>query len=280
VATVAELLREAATLDSDSAQLDAQLLLCHVLGRDRTWLYTWPEVELDERACDRFRTLLAKRREGHPIAHLLEVREFWSLPLKVSTATLIPRPDTELMVECALALDLSASARVLDLGTGTGAIALALASERPNWLVSGVDRVDDAVALARANALALGLQRVDFWRSNWFDAVAAQFDLILSNPPYVAQDDPHLAEGDVRFEPRSALVAADQGYADLAHIIAGARGYLAPGGWLMLEHGAQQGERVREMLAANGYSRIETARDYGGRERVTCGQWPEEDRNG
>jgi len=280
VTSVAELLREAATLDSDSARLDAQLLLCHVLDRDRTWLFTWPETQVDDQARERFRALLAKRRAGHPVAHLLEEREFWSLPLKVSPATLIPRPDTELLVETALTLAVSAAAQVLDLGTGTGAIALALASERQGWTVSGVDRVDEAVALARANATALGLERVRFWRSDWFAAVTGHFELILSNPPYVAPDDPHLDQGDLRFEPHSALVAADRGYADLAFIIAGARDFLVPGGWLAVEHGAEQGERVRGFLAAHHYIGIETVRDFAGHERVSYGQWPEESRNG
>ncbi|MCK2182553.1 peptide chain release factor N(5)-glutamine methyltransferase [Halomonas getboli] len=261
---------------SPSARLDAEVLMCHVLEVDRTWLYTWGDREAEGDAEARFEALVAEREAGRPVAHLTGEREFWGLRLATSPTTLIPRPDTETLVEAALAVA-GESGRLLDLGTGTGAVALAFASERPGWAVTGVDLRPEAVTLATGNAERLGITNVRFLVSDWFTALdeeggAARFALIVSNPPYVADDDPHLARGDVRFEPRSALVAADDGLADLRHLVVAARVYLASDGWLMLEHGAGQGAAVREALAAAGYRDVSSRRDLGGHERISLGR--------
>ncbi len=260
---------------SPSARLDAEVLLCHVLKVDRTWLYTWSDREADAEAEARFEALIVEREAGHPVAHLTGEREFWGLSLATSPATLIPRPDTETLVEAALAVA-GETGRLLDLGTGTGAVALAFASERPGWAVTGVDLRPEAVALARDNAARHGLANARFLVSDWFAALDeagdARFELIVSNPPYIADDDPHLARGDVRFEPRSALVAADDGLADLRHLVAAARDHLTPDGWLMLEHGAGQGRAVREALAEAGYREVASRRDLGGHERISLGR--------
>jgi len=263
--------------DSDSPAADADCLLCAVLGCSRTWLRTWPERTLTDEQQQALLTLAERRTAGEPIAHLLGEREFWSLPLQVSAATLIPRPDTEVLVEQALArlpVDTS-GVRVLDLGTGTGAIALALKSERPTLEVWAVDRIVEACELARDNATRLALT-IAVRCGSWFEPVQGErFTLIVSNPPYIDEQDPHLGQGDVRFEPRSALVAADAGLADLQHIVAQAPEHLLPGGWLLLEHGWQQGGAVRELLLQRGFHAVATVRDYGDQERVTLGQWQE-----
>ncbi|MBL1267981.1 MAG: peptide chain release factor N(5)-glutamine methyltransferase [Halomonas sp.] len=279
--TLDALLKQAAqrlqAAGSSSPRIDAEVLLCHVLGRDRTWLYTWGDkiCPLWEQA--RFDALIAARVQGTPVAYLTGEREFWGLRLATSPDTLIPRPDTETLVELALSRVALTSGRLLDLGTGTGAIALAFASEQPHWQVLGVDLRVEAVSLATRNAQALGLANATFLQSDWFAALDAytvagnQFDIIVSNPPYIAGDDPHLAEGDVRFEPRSALVAAACGMADLLHLVNSAQRYLAASGWLLLEHGYQQAEMVREALESAGYQNVESVRDLGGHERVTLG---------
>lgn len=214
-----------------------------------------------------------RREQGEPIAYLVGEREFWSLPLSVSSATLIPRPDTECLVEQALARLPSMPCRILDLGTGTGAIALALASERRDCAVIAVDINADAVALARHNAKKLAIDNVCFLQGSWFEPVSGRFALIASNPPYIDANDPHLNEGDVRYEPHSVLVAAAEGMADLAAIVSQAPGYLEPGGWLMLEHGWQQANAVQERLKNSGFSAVMTCKDYGNNDRVTLGQW-------
>jgi release factor glutamine methyltransferase len=261
---------------SESPRLDAELLLGEVMGRDRTWFYTWGDRDLETEAgaegVARFEALLARRAEGHPVAHLLGRREFYGLMLRCSPATLIPRPDTEVMVECALELAEAPEGTLLDLGTGTGAIALAFARHRPQWQVLGVDLIEEAVQLARDNAEHLAIPNVEFRRSDWFSAVPETgFALVTANPPYLADDDPHLALGDVRFEPRSALVARQQGLADFLHLIEAAPRHLAAGGHLMLEHGLAQGKEVREALRAGGFLEVETLEDLGGRERITLG---------
>lgn len=264
----------------ESPRADADALLCHLLDCRRSYLMTWPERELDVAQQARLQGWLTRRLAGEPIAHLVGEREFWSLPLKVSPATLIPRPDTEVLVEQALArlpprpvAPDQAPCALLDLGTGTGAIALALKSERPDADVWAVDRMPEAAALARANSAALGLP-IEVRDGSWFEPLsgAPRFGMIVSNPPYIDGADPHLAEGDVRFEPRSALVADEQGLADIRLIVAGAPAHLLPGGWLLLEHGWQQGEAVRQLLLQHGYSQVETVRDYGDNERVTLGR--------
>ena len=263
---------------SDSPALDADCLLAAVLNKSRTWLRTWPEAELSPEQVMRLETLAHRREQGEPVAHLVGVREFWSLELMVNPQTLIPRPDTEVLVEQALAHLPQISQgdtplRVVDLGTGTGAIALALKSERPELVVVAVDRIHEACELARANAQRLGLE-LDVRSGSWFEPLAdEQFHLIVSNPPYIDGQDPHLLQGDVRFEPASALVAADEGLADLAQIIHMAPGHLYSEGWLLLEHGWQQGAAVRELLLRQGFSHVMTALDYAGNQRVTLGQW-------
>jgi len=257
----------------ESPRRDAEILLEHVTGKARTFLLAFGETELTADQQAQLDALLARRKTGEPVAHLVGEREFWSLPLYVSAATLIPRPDTECLVEQALARLPATPARILDLGTGTGAIALALASERPDCQVTAVDVMPDAVALAQRNLERLGLKNVTVQQSSWFAALAdQQFDTIVSNPPYIDECDPHLGEGDVRFEPRSALVAADQGLADLSHIINQSRQHLVSGGWLLLEHGWTQGEAVRALFQQAGYQQVETCRDYGGNERLTLGK--------
>jgi release factor glutamine methyltransferase len=272
MATVRELLRRTAEIPGDSAARDLEILLGHCLGKSRTWLYTWPETELGQSELANFETLLVRRQAGEPVAYLTGEREFWSLRLRVNESTLIPRPETESLVEWALELPLPTAARVLDLGTGTGAIALALASERPAWQVSAVDASADAVALARGNGRANQLADVNIMQSDWYSAVAgSRFDLVVSNPPYIEPDDPHLSQGDVRFEPTSALVAGEAGLADLRSIIAAAPEHLAKAGWLLLEHGYEQGPAVRELLAEEGFGNISTRADLAGNERISGG---------
>lgn len=258
---------------SDSARLDAEILLGYALDKNRTWLYTHSDYALSDVEFESLNGLLEKRIAGQPIAHLVGERDFWSLTLEVNASTLIPRPDTETLVEWALELPLLANARVLDLGTGTGAIALALASEQPSWQVIGVDKSDDAVQLALNNAQKNQLQQVEFKSSDWFEQVAGSFDLIVSNPPYIDGQDPHLQQGDVRFEPMSALVAEQQGLADIVHIIDQAPHYLRDQAWLLIEHGYQQAEQVRELLKAKGFQQVETREDLGGQPRISGGQW-------
>lgn len=258
---------------SPTAKLDAEVLLSYVLGVERVYLLTWPERLLSNSEWQTMQALVAQRANGIPVAYLIGQREFWSLPLQVNNSTLIPRPDTEVLVETALQLSLPPAARVLDLGTGTGAIALALKSSQPQWQVTAVDRERAAVTLAQHNANSLKLA-VAVIQSDWFAALPEQqFDLIVSNPPYIDGDDPHLQQGDVRFEPTTALVAAQQGLADLFHIIDTAPLFLAPAGWLVLEHGWQQGAAVRSQLTRQGYQQVTTVCDYANLERVTIGQW-------
>ncbi len=263
-----------ATLASgESPRADADALLCHLLDCRRSYLMTWPEHELDAAQQATLAGWLARRLNGEPIAHLIGEREFWSLPLKVSPATLIPRPDTEVLVEQALARLPGGPCALLDLGTGTGAIALSLKSERPDADVWAVDRMPAAAALARTNSAALGLP-IEVRDGSWFAPLsdAPRFAMIVSNPPYIDGTDPHLHEGDVRFEPRSALVAEEQGLADIRLIVTQAPAHLVPGGWLLLEHGWDQGEAVRQLLLQQGYVQVETVRDYGDNERVTLGR--------
>ncbi|QKN84002.1 peptide chain release factor N(5)-glutamine methyltransferase [Scandinavium goeteborgense] len=259
--------------NSESPRRDAEILLGHVTGKTRTYILAFDETTLTTEEGAQLETLLSRRVNGEPVAHLVGMREFWSLPLEVTPATLIPRPDTECLAEQALGRLPESPCDILDLGTGTGAIALALASERPDCRVTAVDFVADAVALATRNARSLGINNVTIAQSNWFSALEGKtFGMIVSNPPYIDEQDPHLAEGDVRFEPLSALVAADEGLADLAHIIQEGRRFLLPGGWMLLEHGWKQGPAVRELYIQAGYDEVETCRDYGGNERLTVGR--------
>lgn len=272
MATIEQLLNHADLPDSPSARLDAELLLAFALGKPRSYLRTWPEREPSAEQLSAFNAMLQRRRGGEPVAYILGQQGFWSLDLEVAPHTLIPRPDTELLVETALELLPATPLRALDLGTGTGAIALALASERPGWRVTGVDRVAEAVALAERNRQRLQLNNADFRPSQWFGALAGErYGLIVSNPPYIAAADRHLGEGDVRFEPASALVSGVDGLDDIRQIIALAPPHLEPGGWLLLEHGYDQAAAVRELLAAAGFARVHSRRDLGGHERISLG---------
>ncbi|WP_295481176.1 peptide chain release factor N(5)-glutamine methyltransferase [uncultured Pseudomonas sp.] len=272
---IASLLRNAQLPDSSSARLDAELLLSAALGKSRSYLHTWPERIVSSEAADTYAAWLERRRAGEPVAYILGHQGFWKLDLEVAPHTLIPRPDTELLVEAALELLPASAAQVLDLGTGTGAIALALASECPAWQVTAVDRVEEAVALAERNRQRLHLANVQVRASHWFEALAGErFDLIISNPPYIASEDPHLSAGDVRFEPSSALVAGADGLDDLRLIIARAPQHLVAGGWLLLEHGYDQASAVRELLTASGFSDVGSRRDLGGHERISLGRLP------
>ncbi|GED45186.1 release factor glutamine methyltransferase [Vreelandella aquamarina] len=266
---------------SPSPRVDAEVLMEFATGRSRTWLYTWGDSECPTWEHARFDALIAARAQGQPVAYLTGEREFWGLPLATSPTTLIPRPDTETLVEAALARAGTPTGRLLDLGTGTGAIALAFASEKPDWQVVGVDVRPEAVALAADNARTLNITNATFLVSDWFSAFTlsspsasspgSTFEIIVSNPPYIAADDPHLGQGDVRFEPRSALVAEADGMADLLHLITTAQAFLSPGGWLVLEHGYQQAPSVRQALKLAGYQSVESVQDMGGHERVTLG---------
>ena len=273
---IASLLRNAELPDSPTARLDVELLLAAALGKPRSFLHTWPERIVSTEAAQTFEGYLKRRRTGEPVAYILGQQGFWNIDLEVATHTLIPRPETEMLVETALELLPGAIPhRLLDLGTGTGAIALSLAKDRPQWAVTAVDRVEEAVDLAERNRLRLHLDNAQVLRSHWFSAVQDQrFDLILSNPPYIASNDPHLAEGDVRFEPSSALVSGSDGLDDLRLIVSQAPEHLEAGGWLLLEHGYDQGAAVRELLNLHGFEQIQTRRDLGDHERITFGRVP------
>ena len=265
---------------SEDSRRDAEVLLGAVLARDRAYLFAYSDRIIDETARDIFQHYIERRKEGEPVAYIIGKREFWSLLLEVNDSTLIPRPDTEILVETALQRCVKEQATVLDLGTGTGAIALALASEKPGWHIEAVDLHADAVALATLNANNLALNHVRIYQSHWFAEVRAntlvpdaRFDLIISNPPYIAATDPHLARGDVRFEPHSALIAEHDGYADLFFIAEHARNFLCDNGFLLLEHGFEQAEKMRHYLQRLGYVDVQTVSDYGGNDRVAVARW-------
>lgn len=267
------LVSAALAIGGDTPRLDAELLLSHLTGWTRTSFRAWPERQPPAQAVTEFKALVQCRIAGEPVAHLLGQQEFWSLPLEVNASTLIPRPDTECLVEAALELPLAEQATALDLGTGTGAIALALASERPGWVVRACDSQQQAVELATRNAFSLGLP-VTVVLSNWFaDLPSEHYDLIVSNPPYVAERDRHLNLGDVRFEPVSALVSGPDGLTDIRHLVSAAPAWLNSGGWLLIEHGYDQGQTVRNLFSEAGFSDIETRQDYGQRDRFTLGCW-------
>ena len=267
--------KEALTVaGSESPSTDARLLLAHCLGKNQTYLYTWSDKTLSEGVYAQFSALIDARVRGEPVAYLLGYRDFWTLRLAVNSSTLIPRPETELLVENALARLSTDASTLCDLGTGTGAVALALASERPDITVTGVDKVADAVQLAKQNAKLNQLSNVQFLQSDWFAALGTtKFDMIVSNPPYVEENSPYLHTGDVRFEPRSALTSGLDGLEDIRRIIHRATAHLQADGWLLLEHGYPQGSAIRSLFKAAGYCEVETIQDLAGLDRITLGKY-------
>jgi len=279
-ATVAELVATAterlASQGIDDPLIDAQVLLVTVLGKARSFLYAHPEFTPDGRQLNQYQALIERRSRGLPVAWLTGHREFWSLDLRVADTTLIPRPETETLVElCLQRIPRDARWQILDLGTGTGAIALALASERPGCTVTATERITEALGLAMDNARRLGLENLRFISGDWLTPLAGErFKLIAGNPPYIAVGDPHLELGDVAHEPRSALISGDDGLDDIRTIIAGARGHLVPGGFLLLEHGYDQGNKLLDLLRASGYDNATDYADLAGQPRVAVAQQP------
>ncbi len=261
---------------AETPRLEAEILLAHTLGKNRTWLRTWPEHRPSPEQRDAFNHLLERRTAGEPIAYLTGERDFWDMTLHVSPDTLIPRPETERLVELVLEhIPLEADWRIADLGTGSGAIALALARARRACHVIATDTSDAALQVANDNAERLGVGNVEFRPGPWLAPLAGErLALIASNPPYVHPDDPHLSRGDLRFEPASALGSAPDGLHDIREIVREAHKHLLPGGWLLLEHGYDQGAIVRDLLATQGYCEVATHTDLGGHERVSRGRTP------
>ncbi len=254
-------------------RVDAEALLLHVLGQPRSWLFAHADDVLDTDVQTAFEALVARRMAGEPVAYLIGRRGFWTLELEVTPATLIPRPETELLVELALErLPRDAAASVADLGTGSGAIALAIASERPHVRVLATDASADALAVARHNAQRLGIGNVRFAQGDWLAPLAGErFALIVSNPPYIEAADPHLAQGDLRYEPAAALASGADGLDAIRRIVADAPAHLDAGGWLLFEHGWNQGDAARALLRAAGYAQVFTAQDLEARDRVSGG---------
>ena len=265
------LLRHAA----DSIErVDAEWLLAHVVGQPRTWLFAHASEPAAPDVVERFEVLMVRRQAGEPVAYLTGTQGFWTLELEVSPSTLIPRPETELLVELALArIPVDARARIADLGTGSGAIALAIAKERPRASLIATDASNAALEVARRNATRNRIANIEFREGDWFAPLAGEtFELIASNPPYIAVSDPHLGEGDLRFEPPTALSSGADGLDAIRRIVRDAPTHLMKGGWLLLEHGWDQGEAVRALLQAAGFIDVETVQDLEGRDRVTLGR--------
>jgi len=273
--TIAQTLRSVIkTLPGDTSRADAELLLAHALDRPRVWLYAHADEALPDAAAKTYAELIKRRFKGEPIAYLLGYRDFWKMQLEVSADTLIPRPETELLVQLAVTwLPRDRPANVLDLGTGSGAIALAIASELPQVQVIASDRSEGALMVAQRNAQRLGIGHCTWVRSDWYAQIPEMsFELIVSNPPYIAEGDPHLAEGDLRFEPRAALASGRDGLDAIREIVAQAPARLVAGGRLLIEHGFEQGIAVRALFEAAGLAEVRTIRDLEDRERVTCGR--------
>ena len=270
-ATVADALRAAANRID---RIDAELLLLHVMERERIWLFTHDSEVLDDANAAAFDALIARREAGEPVAYLVGTRGFWTLDLTVTPDTLIPRPETERLVELALErIPLNTAARIVDLGTGSGAIALAIARERPHSRVIATDASEAALVVARRNAERNSIVNIAFRAGSWFAPVAGErFDLVVSNPPYIESDDPHLQQGDLRFEPATALAAGPDGLDDLRVIATEAASHLTQRGWLLVEHGWNQGDAVRDLFTAAGLTEVHTATDLEGRDRITLGR--------
>lgn len=260
---------------SDTALLDAEVLLCHCLQKPRAFLRAWPEHTLSPEQFAQFQQLLAQRLNGQPVAYLIGHREFWSRPFQVTPDVLIPRPDTELLVELSLnLLPANRPSKIIDLGTGSGILAITLAAERPCDTVIATDLSLAALQVARRNTAALQTANVRFLQSHWFDTVDdVDFDLVISNPPYIANDDPHLRQGDVRFEPTSALISDEGGLKDIRMIAGQARRHLTCGGHLLIEHGYNQQHAVQAIFNQLNYREVATHADLAGNPRVTSGLW-------
>ena len=276
---ISELLTEATGLlenSSDSARLDAEILLCHLLQKDRAYLITWPEKDIDSTTVDTYQQLIQRRLSGEPIAYITGQREFWSLNLSVNQHTLIPRPETELLVEHILEhYPANSTIKLADLGTGSGAIALALASERSKWQIIATDQSKQAINIAQQNATQLKLNNIEFRQGSWFQPLTGeQFDIIVSNPPYIAENDQHLRQGDVRFEPRSALSSGADGLDDIRQIADQARQYLHSAGLLIVEHGYDQQQETQRIFNSLGYKKIQQLEDIAEKPRITLGYWP------
>ncbi len=258
---------------SQTPRLEAEALLTHVLHQERSHLYAHPEVRLTGRQNQDYQKLVARRAMGEPLAYIVGIKEFWSLPLRVSPDVLIPRPETELLVELALArIPIGEPQRIADLGTGSGAIALAIASERPKCEITATDFSESALRVAANNAQRLGLMNSQFVVGDWFAPLRAHFHVVVSNPPYVTFDDPDLQDVVLEFEPHAALISEAQGLRDIEKIVRNAGSFLYPNGWLLLEHGYHQGHRVRALFTRYGLQEVKTIRDLAGHERVTQGQ--------
>lgn len=257
-------------------RLEAEVLLAHALGWSRTRLHTWPDNTADRDVCERYRASIRRRANGEPIAYITGTREFWSLELSVSPATLIPRPETELLVELALARTPNHAAwEIADLGTGSGAIALVLASERPQCRITATDHSGAALKLAAANAQRHRIENIRFCQGDWWQPLAgSHFHIVVSNPPYIAEDDPHLVQGDLPHEPRSALASGADGLDAIRAITDRVTEHLKPHGWILLEHGYTQGAEVRHLLQQAGLSDVQTHRDLAGQERISVGRAP------
>ena len=258
-------------LSNEDAALEIELMLCQVLNKNSIFLRTWPDTLLTEAQLDQLNENLQQREQGVPLAYLLGERAFWTLNLLVSREVLIPRPDTECVVEKVLALGQGKNWRVVDLGTGSGAIALSLAKEHPEWVVVATDLYPQSLAIAQQNAEKNQIPNVEFVQGSWFEPLTGLFDCIVSNPPYIIENDPHLQA--LSHEPQRALVAAEQGLADLRHIVQLSGKFLCDQGYLVLEHGFDQGQAVRDLLQASGFSQIMTGQDFGGNVRYTVGQY-------
>jgi len=259
---------------SPSPRLDVELLLSHCLGKPRSFLMAWPEHQPEPDQLDRFDTLLQRRVLGEPVAHLIGEREFWSMTLRVTPATLIPRPETEHLVEQALThIPVDQELHIADLGTGSGAIAIAIAHERPHCRITAIDHSSDALAVARDNSSHHGLSNITIRQGNWLQSDTSRYDVIVANPPYIRNDDPHLQEDGLPFEPIAALVAGADGLDAIRTITQQARGHLNDGGWLLFEHGYDQQTAVIELLRQSGYTNINGLQDLGGTDRIVEAQW-------